>query len=80
MCSSTVPIAAYPLFCTADKSPLQISYRDPILQLKKIHFDDSSDWGMNMVAHYKLSFCKPSSHDCPVSLIEQNKVYASLTS
>lgn len=57
VCSCTVPIAAYLLFFTTYKSSLQISYCDPILQLKKILFYDSSYWDMNMVAHYKLSFC-----------------------
>lgn len=55
-----VPIAAYPILYTAYKSPLQISYCVPILQLKKIHFEDSGYWGMSMVAHYKLYFYKLS--------------------
>lgn len=61
----TVPIAAYPLFYTTYQNPLQISYCVPVLQQKKIHFDDSSYWGMNMVAHYDLCFYKLSYHKLP---------------
>lgn len=42
------------------KSPCKLVILILFSQLKKICFDESSNWGMNMVAHYKLCFYKLS--------------------